>query len=51
MVRLRLRRVGGNKQPSYRLVAADREKPRDGRFLEVVGHKSDLAMSFCEPRS
>ena len=38
MVRLRLRRVGGNKQPSYRLVAADREKPRDGRFLEVIGH-------------
>jgi small subunit ribosomal protein S16 len=37
MVRLRLRRVGRKKQPSYRLVAADREAPRDGRFLEVVG--------------
>ena len=37
MVRLRLRRVGRKKQPSYRLVAADRESPRDGRFLEVVG--------------
>ncbi len=37
MVRLRLRRVGRKKQPSYRVVAADREAPRDGRFLEVVG--------------
>jgi small subunit ribosomal protein S16 len=38
MVRLRLRRVGAKKQPSYRVVAADKEAPRDGRFLEVVGH-------------
>jgi len=38
MVRLRLRRVGGTKQASYRLVAADKEMPRDGRFLEVLGH-------------
>ncbi len=37
MVRLRLRRVGRKKQPSYRLVAADRESPRDGKFLEMVG--------------
>ena len=37
MVRLRLRRVGRKKQASFRLVAADREAPRDGRFLEVVG--------------
>jgi small subunit ribosomal protein S16 len=37
MVRLRLRRVGRKKQPSYRLVAADREAPRDGKFLEIVG--------------
>ena len=37
MVRIRLRRVGFKKQPSYRIVAADKEKPRDGRFLEVVG--------------
>jgi small subunit ribosomal protein S16 len=37
MVRIRLRRVGARKQPSYRVVAADSEKPRDGRFLEVVG--------------
>ncbi|MDP2964480.1 MAG: 30S ribosomal protein S16 [Pelolinea sp.] len=37
MVRLRLRRVGLRNQPSYRIIAADKEKPRDGRFLEVIG--------------
>lgn len=37
MVRLRLRRIGLKRQPSYRIVAADRESPRDGRFLEIVG--------------
>lgn len=37
MVRIRLRRVGAKKQPSYRIVAADIEHPRDGRFLEILG--------------
>ncbi|OGO34438.1 MAG: 30S ribosomal protein S16 [Chloroflexi bacterium RBG_16_57_11] len=37
MVRLRLRRVGSKAQPSYRIVAADKEAPRDGRFLEILG--------------
>ena len=37
MVKLRLRRVGLRNQPSYRIVAADKEKSRDGRFLEIVG--------------
>jgi small subunit ribosomal protein S16 len=37
MVRLRLRRIGLKKQPSYRLIAADSEAPRDGRFLEILG--------------
>lgn len=37
MVRIRLRRIGAKKQPSYRVVAADKESPRDGRFLEVLG--------------
>lgn len=37
MVRLRLRKVGATHAPSYRLVAADRESPRDGRFLENLG--------------
>jgi small subunit ribosomal protein S16 len=38
MVRIRLRRVGLKGQPSYRVVVADKEAPRDGRFLEIVGH-------------
>lgn len=38
MVRIRLRRVGLKAQPSYRIVAADKEAPRDGRFLEILGH-------------
>ncbi len=37
MVRIRLRRIGSKRQPSYRMVVADVEAPRDGRFLEVVG--------------
>ena len=38
MVRIRLRRTGSKGQPSYRLVVADKESPRDGRFLEIVGY-------------
>lgn len=38
MVRIRLRRVGLRNQPSYRIVAANSESPRDGRFLENLGH-------------
>lgn len=38
MVRIRLRRVGSRHQPSYRMIAADEESPRDGRFLEILGH-------------
>ncbi len=38
MVRLRFRRVGRKKQASYRLVAADARSPRDGRFIEILGH-------------
>lgn len=36
-VRLRLKRTGKKKQPSYRVVAVDSRKPRDGRVLEVIG--------------
>jgi small subunit ribosomal protein S16 len=43
MVRIRLRRVGFRNQPSYRIVVAEKESPRDGRFLEIVG--------FYNPRS
>ncbi len=38
MVRIRLRRVGARSQPSFRIVATDRRSPRDGRFLEILGH-------------
>jgi small subunit ribosomal protein S16 len=37
MVRIRLRRIGLRHQPSYRIMAADKESPRDGRFLEILG--------------
>jgi small subunit ribosomal protein S16 len=38
VIKLRLRRMGAKKQPSYRIVAAESTKPRDGRFIEIVGH-------------
>ena len=34
---VRLRRIGLKGQPTYRVVAADKESPRDGRFLEILG--------------
>ena len=37
-VKLRLTRVGKKKQPQYRIVAADARSPRDGRFIEILGH-------------
>ena len=37
-VKLRLTRVGKTKQPEYRIVAADSRSPRDGRFIEILGH-------------
>ena len=37
MVKLRLRRMGAKKRPSYRIVAADSRSPRDGAFIENVG--------------
>lgn len=37
MVRIRFRRIGLKGQPSYRIIAADKEAPRDGRFLEILG--------------
>ena len=37
MLRIRLRHVGANKQPSYRIVVAEKSAPRDGRFVEAIG--------------
>ena len=38
MVKIRLTRTGTKKKPSYRVVAADSRSPRDGAFLEIIGH-------------
>ena len=37
MLKLRLRRMGAKRQPSYRIVVAESRSPRDGRFIETVG--------------
>ncbi len=42
MLKIRLRRVGGKKQPGYRLVVADVRTPRGGAFVEVIGHYDPL---------
>ena len=42
MLRIRLRRVGKKKQPSYRIVVADVRAPRDGAIVEQVGHYNPL---------
>jgi small subunit ribosomal protein S16 len=38
MVKIRLRRMGAKKQPTYRFVVADSRAPRDGAFIEILGH-------------
>ena len=35
---IRLRREGSNKRPRYRVVVTDSRSPRDGRFIEIIGH-------------
>jgi len=42
MLKIRLRRVGAKKKPSYRLVVADVRAPRDGAFIDIVGHYDPL---------
>ena len=42
MLRIRLRRVGAKKQPSYRIVVADSRAARDGAFVEQLGHYDPL---------
>ncbi len=41
-VKIRLQRVGANKKPFYRIVVANSEAPRGGRFLEIVGTYNPL---------
>ena len=42
MVKIRLRRVGAKNRPSYRLVVADSRSPRDGAFINIIGHYNPL---------
>ena len=42
MVKIRLRRVGAKKNPSYRIVVADSRAPRDGAFIAAIGHYDPL---------
>jgi small subunit ribosomal protein S16 len=42
VVKLRLRRMGAKKRPSYRIVAAESKSPRDGRIIEAIGFYDPL---------
>lgn len=42
-VRIRLTRMGAKKRPFYRFVVADSRAPRDGRFIEILGHYNPIA--------
>ena len=37
-VKMRLRRMGAKKAPTYRVIIADSRSPRDGRFIEEIGY-------------
>ena len=41
-VNIRLRRMGQKKAPFYRIVVADSRSPRDGRFIEQIGHYNPM---------
>ncbi len=41
-VKIRLRRMGAKKAPFYRIVVADSRYPRDGRFIEQIGHYNPM---------
>jgi len=42
-VHMRLRRMGSTKRPFYRIVVAESHMPRDGRFIEIIGHYNPIA--------
>jgi len=44
LLKIRLRRTGAKKQPAYRLVVAEVTSPRDGTFLEILGHYNPLTV-------
>lgn len=43
MVKIRLKRIGAKKAPTYRLVVADSRYPRNGKFIEEIGYYSPIA--------
>ena len=43
MIKIRLKRMGAKKRPSYRIIVADSRSPRDGRFIENIGLYDPLA--------
>ena len=42
-VKIRLKRMGSNKKPFYRIVVADSRAPRDGRFIEEIGYYNPVS--------
>ncbi len=42
-VKIRLTRMGRHKRPFYRIIVADSQSPRDGRFIEILGTYDPLA--------
>ena len=54
MVRIRLRRIGRKKSPMYRIVVADSQSPRDGKFIEIIGQyaprQSDQSLNLLTDR-
>ena len=53
-VKIRLRRAGRKKQPTYRIVVADSRSPRDGKFIEIIGQyaprQGELALNLKNDR-
>jgi small subunit ribosomal protein S16 len=47
-VRIRLTRLGAKKRPFYRIVVANSTSPRDGKFIEIVGHYNPMLSSEKE---
>jgi len=43
-VKIRLKRIGAKKSPAYRVVVADSRSPRDGKFIEEIGHYNPTAV-------
>lgn len=43
MIKIRLKRMGAKRRPSYRIIVADSRSPRDGRFIENIGFYDPLA--------